>query len=736
SITVEAINHVLATQYPTLQSSGHLDGRLKLPQTLAKLTPEHRMAILEFNTTQPGEMQAMIDAIQPQVGVVTNLRLAYTDRFENPDQFAKETALMIEKLPPDGLAVLSYDDDQVREMAIRAAARVLTVGLEGFGADLIAYNIVVGTTRTGFDLRYGDERFVGRWTPLLGKHRLYSILTAVAVGVHYEIAPTEALRALTEMQPLPGRMNPLNGNGGSLLIDDSFSADPQSTLAALEWLQAVTEGSQQRAIFVLGNMDNLGGFTQRGHRMVGQRASEFVDMFITEGTDAALAGRAALDQDMEPRKVAITYSIQDVLNQLQATSKITSDDIILVKGGPSARMELVSQALLADPADERQLPRNAQLTEASSFLRPTHPSWVEIDLAALARNVRAIKDLTGPEITLIAVVKADAYGHGAVAVARTALLNGAAYLAVSSINEALELREAGIEAPILIVNYVPVQAMRQVVRQNLTVTLYDLELARAYNRAAREAGGVLKSHVKIDTGMGRLGVMAGEAVAFFRHLLNLNNIEIEGIYTHFSTADDDLDHANEQLRVFKSVVTPLRASGYNFKYIHAANTAAMLTLPASHFNAVRVGLGMYGLSPSAKARLPEAFTPALTWKTMIAQVKTLPPGHPVGYGNTYRTATQERIAVLPVGYANGFRRSPHHWGKVLVQGEFAPIIGRISMEKLVINVSQIPEVAIGDEVVLLGRQGNARITADDIADRLGTISYEVLTTILPRVPRR
>lgn len=733
SVTVEAISQVLRSKYAVRSGVTGVKGRLNLPLTLAKLTPQDKFVVMELSATEPGEMSEMVLAVQPQVGVVTHVGFTYADRFETTEQLNQETSLLIEYLSANGLAVLNYNDDRAREMITHTRARAVTMGIEGFGADFTAYNLVLGLNGTGFDLRYNAQRHVGRWTPLIGRQHLYAILASVIIGLHYDVPATDALRAITEMQPLPGRMNPLNGVNGTLLLDDSYDADPQSTLAALDWMRDVTD-EQHRTIFVFGDMDSLGAHSARAHRLIGQRAAEFVEQFVTVGTDAALAGRGALDQGMEKRRVHITYNIQDAVTQLRHL-QISQNDIVLIKGGPSARMELLAGALLADETDRVQLPRSNRMGEAAVIMRPTRPSWVEIDLEALANNVRAFKQMIGAEVALFAVVKSNAYGHGAVGVARTALLNGADYLAVASMHEALELRDAGIEAPILVLSYTPVTAVRQAVRQNIVVTVYDLDLARAYDRAAREAGGNLRVHVKVDTGMGRLGVLTGGAVALFRHLLALNHLEVEGIYTHFASADEDPDYTQEQLTRFRHVLTPLRAAGFNFKYIHAANTAATLNLPASRFNAVRVGLGLYGLSPSDSARLPAECKPALAWKSVVAQVKTLPPNHPVGYGTIYRTTDAERIAVIPVGYSDGLRRAPGYWGHVLVGGQIAPIIGRVSMDKTMISVQHIPGVSVGDEVVLIGQQGNASISAEDIAKRLGTISYEILTGVLPRVPR-
>ena len=306
TVTTEAIRTVLSTRYSVLSGShigDELVGSLKVPLTLAKLTPEHQIAVLELDALQPGDIGEIVGAVRPHVGVI--IQLGYLDSFDSAEQVGEENALLMDYLSPTGLAVLNYDDDRVRALAARTRAQVVTVGSEVFGADLAAYNTVVGPTGTGFDVRYEGGRHVGRWTPLLGKHQLYSILSALAVGMYFEVNMNDALRAITEMQPLPGRMKPLNGVNGCLLIDDSYDSDPQSSLAALDWLQSITD-EQHRAIFVMGDMDSLGTTTQRNHRMIGQRASEFVNLFVTEGTDASLAGRAALDQGMEPRAVRIT----------------------------------------------------------------------------------------------------------------------------------------------------------------------------------------------------------------------------------------------------------------------------------------------------------------------------------------------------------------------------------------------------------------------------------------------
>lgn len=364
-------------------------------------------------------------------------------------------------------------------------------------------------------------------------------------------------------------------------------------------------------------------------------------------------------------------------------------------------------------------------------------TWVEIDADALANNVRLIKAFIGPDVALMAVVKADAYGHGAVLTARTALQNGATYIGVSSIQEALDLRAAGIDGPIIALNYTPPHRLPDALRYDITLALYDLDIARSYDRIARSTGETVRVHFKIDTGMGRLGVLPESVADVFRAILDMPGIHVEGIYTHFSVADEDAAYTRQQFDTFTPLVQQLQAAtGHEFRYIHAANSAGTINHPDMHLNMVRTGIAMYGMHPSEQVQLPAGFKPVMSWKTIVAQVKTLPPGHMIGYGNTYTTTDEERIAILPVGYADGFRRTPYTWREVLIRGQRAPLVGRVSMEKSAVSVSHIPGIQVGDEAVLLGRQGADCLTAEEVAGHLHTINYELTCTVLPRIPRR
>jgi Alr-MurF fusion protein len=368
------------------------------------------------------------------------------------------------------------------------------------------------------------------------------------------------------------------------------------------------------------------------------------------------------------------------------------------------------------------------------------PTWLEIDLDVIRRNMYLLRQTIGRDRQLFAVVKANAYGHGATLVAPAALDGGADRLAVAAVNEAIELRQAGIQAPILVLGYVPAWQAEALLQYGLAATIYDVDVARELSGIAQAQNSVIEVHVKVDTGMHRLGLYPEEAPAFLRRLSSLPGLSVEGLYTHFSTADEsNKDFSCQQLTTFTTLLDRLAEEGLRPPLVHSANSAATLSLPASHLNGVRCGISLYGLHPSAETPLPEGLRPALRWVARVAQVKKLKPGDAVSYGNTYIAETHRTVAVIPVGYADGFPRSPRHWGSVLIAGHHAPILGRVCMDQTIVDVTEIiaagEQVRQGDEVVLIGAQGNQSLSAGEVATRLGTINYEVVSRLMARIPR-
>lgn len=369
-------------------------------------------------------------------------------------------------------------------------------------------------------------------------------------------------------------------------------------------------------------------------------------------------------------------------------------------------------------------------------MSPMRATWAEIDLAAVAHNVQAVRQLVGPDPEIMAMVKADAYGHGAVQLSRAALHNGASWLAVALVQEAVELRQAGIEAPLLVFGE-PYRGEAEVILQHsLTPVIYNMETAQSLSCLAMAAGKSLPVHVKVDTGMGRVGVPMEMAVDFVRRLKDLRGIVLEGICTHFATADEiDPFFTHRQAGAFQSLCRELELSGIRIPLRHAANSAAILQHPHTHLNVVRPGIMLYGLYPSSQTRRAIELRPAMRWVTHVAQIKTISPGCSVSYGRAFIARGATTVATLPVGYADGYRRSLSNLGQVLVAQRRSPIIGRVCMDLTMIDVTDIPHVGLGQEVVLMGCQGDAEISADEMAGWLGTINYEVLTCIGKRVPR-
>jgi alanine racemase len=374
----------------------------------------------------------------------------------------------------------------------------------------------------------------------------------------------------------------------------------------------------------------------------------------------------------------------------------------------------------------------------------------EIDLGAYAHNIKELRRITHPDAQLMAVVKANGYGHGAAEVAREALQNGAQWLGVARFNEAVELRKAGLEAPLLILGYTPADLARQLIEYDLTQTVYDYSNAEVFSGKASKLGKKISVHIKVDSGMGRLGLVTDvlfpektireanpNPIEVISKITKLAGLDVQGIFTHFATADSaDKSYANQQLEIFLEFLHELHRDGLQPPVRHAANSAALIDMPESHLDMVRPGIATYGLAPSDEVNKDNAnLKPVMSLKSSIIHLKKVSAGFNVSYGITYQTDKPTTIATIPVGYADGFNRLFSSSGQMLVHGQKVPVIGRVCMDLTMLDVGNIPDVEIEDEVVIFGRQGDACITADEMATQLNTINYEIVSTIMPRVSR-
>lgn len=353
-------------------------------------------------------------------------------------------------------------------------------------------------------------------------------------------------------------------------------------------------------------------------------------------------------------------------------------------------------------------------------------SWVEIDLGALRHNYHQVLARLGPGTSVVGVVKSDAYGHGMVPVARELVECGATHLAVSKYWEAGELRRNGIGLPILVLLGLEPEEVEEAVRWKVRPVVFRLDHARRISEAASRLGMPAPVHIKVDTGMGRLGVPADRFHEFLKAFKTLPGIVLEGLLSHFAVADEaDKSYSEIQVRNFRQALETAAGMGLEIPYAHISNSAGILDLPHAHFQLVRPGIMLYGSAPSVEPAHPARLLPVMTFKSRILQLKEVPAGHPIGYGRTHVTQGPARIATVPVGYDDGYSRLLSNRGSVLVRGRRAPLAGRVSMNMITLDVTHIPDAQEDDEVVLLGAQGDARISAEELADLCGTISYEI-----------
>jgi alanine racemase len=360
------------------------------------------------------------------------------------------------------------------------------------------------------------------------------------------------------------------------------------------------------------------------------------------------------------------------------------------------------------------------------------PTWAEVNLNCLAYNLNQVKKTLPAKTKVLATIKADAYGHGLIPVARKLAACGVDYFGVASIDEGISLRSAGIKEPILILGLVLKEDIAPVFRYRLTSTVCSYELALELDRLARRKKQIALVHVKVDTGMGRIGESPEGSLSLIRKIHRLGSVKIEGVFTHFALADADKKFTRRQINLFNQLVSRLGNDGINIPLLHTANSMAILAYPESHFNMVRPGLVLYGLHPKPGLKL--RFKPVLSLKTKVMFVKKVPKGRGISYGHIYVTQNNTTVITLPIGYGDGYPRNLSNAAEVLIKGRRFKVSGRVCMDQIMVDVGKL-KVRLGDEAVLIGSQSGARITTEELARLCGTIPYEIVCGLSSRIPR-
>ncbi len=366
-------------------------------------------------------------------------------------------------------------------------------------------------------------------------------------------------------------------------------------------------------------------------------------------------------------------------------------------------------------------------------MNPTsYSTWIEIDLGIIRQNIKLIQQLTG--CPAMVIVKGNAYGHGALPVARAAVEAGVTWCGVSRLEEALALRRGGLSCHLMVLGYTPPEEIPSAMAHQISLAVYDLILVKKYLDYASTSPGQLKVHVKIETGMGRLGIPYQMGLEFTRFLADQPKLIVEGIFTHFARADEPTaDTTRLQIERFETVLDELQSRGICPPLVHASNSAGAISFKKARYDLIRTGAAIYGLNPSPAVPLPDGFEPALTWKARLISIKELAEGHGVSYGSRYITRRAERIGVIPVGYADGYRRIDGQ--EVLINETRVRVVGSVCMDQCMVQLDDLPGAGLEDEVVLLGRQGRQLISAEELGKRWGTINYEVVCGLANRLPR-
>ncbi len=674
---------------------------LGLPLALSEAPGPPSRAVLEVVADGALEEERIARMLRPEVVCVTSTEDASSLYWSTPAALVAGVQRM---WPSPGVVVAPLS--LPGWVSSLSGPRLIRFGPPGSGAEVTA----------GAAEGEGGGSWPGPWRcRVAAGDRAWEVLTrlhpalagpafaaAVACLLGLGLDPRSGIEALSEVGPMPGRLNPVRTVGGGILLDDTFDATPASVSLALSALERLPAPR----LAVLG--------PARGTDVAGLQPVPGVRVAVVSavGPSAAPAGARA------PEQIGLSRA------QTEAVEVLQGGGSVLVKGRAGSGLEeLVARLAPAGTRVVRQDPGRRLVT----FRSPRRPTWVEIDLAALGANVEeVVGELRG--VALMAVVKADAYGHGAVQVARTAVAAGAEWVATATVAEAAELRAAGIEAPCLVLGYTPPAQAEEAVRLGLAITAFDREVLEALGVAASRTGGRAVAHLKVDTGMSRLGVepaAVGELVRSARGL-----VDLEGIYTHLRKGEDPNASA-AQLRAFQEALQSASSAGHHFRLRHVASSSAWWGQPGARFEMVRLGGELLGLQTADGRRR----RPVLGFKTTVAQVRTVGAGTYVGYGDSYRATGPTRIATLPVGYGDGFRRGPRSWGSVLIRGREHPLVGDVCMDMTMVDISADPQVARGDEVVLIGRQGDRELTTEQAAERLGILNYELVSQILPRVPR-
>ena len=711
TITKDLLAHILASSKTIGKSPKSYNSQVGVPLSILALEENQEIAILEAGISEKGEMAKLELMLSPNIGIITNIGTSHIGTLLSLEITYKEKIELFKNFDDNNILIYNIDDIYLKDIPNIINTSYYTYGLSP-EADLRAIDIRLENEGISFLLKSISYNFPERlFLKMLGKHNVYNALASISASLILEITEQIISERLRTFVPSLMRLEISTTENGITFINDAYNADPVSVKSALETLKQYSKG--HRKIVILGDMLQLGTRTEEEHKKIANYIiKEDISYLITIGKYSLITAQEVLKLGNSKINISSFNSNDEIANKLEKI--LHSGDMVLFKGSRSLRLENILKQLLASLSPTRLL----------------------INLDAIAYNIHQIRKYITSNVGIMAMVKSFGYGTDAIAISHLAEESGINYLAVAIPDEALQLRNNGIEMPILIMNLFPDEADK-ILHYNLTAAVSSIEQLKELIYEANKRNKKAKIHINIDTGFGRFGIPYNDAIPFIIDISKNTFLELEGIMTHFSCADmlDGEEHTKTQYKRFDTLIKCLEEKNISFPIIHSANTAAIFRFPETHYNMVRPGLCLYGLYPSELIKQYVQLLPSIKWESRITFIKELPTNYPIGYGATYTASKPITIAIIPVGYNDGYPRFLSNRGEVLIRGKRFKVIGRISMDSFAIDISDLDDAKIGEKVILFGEQGDDEISIDDIARIGNTINYEILCKISMRVKR-
>ena len=701
---------VLGEERAVQGSPGSYNSQVGVALSLLRLERNTELAVIEAGVSRIGEMDRHTAMIQPNFGVLTNIGMAHFEGFGSREKIAREKLALFRDLDSEGWLLAPRDPLLAKLLPRKPRFPVYYFDGQDPRLPVFVEIIPLEAGRSALTVVFPDGDRLRSVIPMdYSWQEVFGTLQAgVCAAFLMGVTPEKIMEGLSRFHPPLNRIEIWKSERGSILVNDAYSADPVSVRSCLNVFQHYPNC---RKVFIFGGMKELGERTAYEHRVIGEEAArQKVDLLITVGDAARAAARAFKSR----RPAGDTLDCSDSEAVIRHVSSYTAaNDIIVVKGPREARFDQIVATF------------KARLTQTVYYIR----------LAKIRANLHIFRERVPADCKILVMLKAFAYGTDALHIARR-LQSDVDYFGVAYVREAVQLRRHGITSPILVQLALP-DELEDVVNFSLQPVVFDAETATRLAAVAKARTKTVKIHIKIDTGLGRFGVFPGEAAALARHIQTLGNLEIIGLMTHFSAADDPDGDAftREQIRIFDQTRSSLGQIGVHPPLVHAAATAGAIRFPEAHYNMIRVGLGLYGIYPSDEVRRSVRLQCPVALVSKIGGLKRCPKDYPISYGGKYVTVGERTIALLPIGYHDGLSRRLSNAGHVIVKGKKAPIVGAVCMDFTAVDVTGIADVSIGEPVLIFGEWRGDSIRVEELAAIEGTIPYDVLCRLSDRIQR-